>query len=173
MLTTILPAPGAWSQPQRSSQGGPWVRAPSPSQERAPAPGEREDVQDAVASLDLQGGPIRVSVRQTGGGVQLVSADYPRTNEPAIGTWSLPNGRLKFDAVDATATDTALTHDTIDVAAGWNGRQGNTYTVRCRHVLPGATFHYPFTIPGRYKYVCIAHEYAGMVGTVLVQGQVR
>ena len=33
----------------------------------------------------------------------------------------------------------------------------------------GATFKYTFTRPGIYRYVCLPHEAAGMLGTVIVQ----
>jgi plastocyanin len=34
---------------------------------------------------------------------------------------------------------------------------------------PGAAFSYKFTIPGTYKYFCVPHEKAGMVGAVVVK----
>jgi plastocyanin len=33
---------------------------------------------------------------------------------------------------------------------------------------PRETFEHTFDVPGRYSYVCIPHERAGMVGTVVV-----
>lgn len=33
---------------------------------------------------------------------------------------------------------------------------------------PEGTFTYVFTVPGEYRYVCIPHELAGMLGTILV-----
>lgn len=33
----------------------------------------------------------------------------------------------------------------------------------------GATFRYTFTSPGIYRYVCLPHETAGMLGTVVVE----
>lgn len=36
-------------------------------------------------------------------------------------------------------------------------------------VPPGGEFEYTFTVPGRYDYVCLPHEGAGMVGTVIVE----
>lgn len=37
-------------------------------------------------------------------------------------------------------------------------------------VEPGATFEHTFTVPGEYRYFCVPHEAAGMVGTVIVEG---
>ena len=34
---------------------------------------------------------------------------------------------------------------------------------------PGGTFQHTFTVPGRYQYVCLPHEAAGMIGEVIVQ----
>jgi plastocyanin len=38
------------------------------------------------------------------------------------------------------------------------------------NIEPGATFDHTFTVPGEYKYVCIPHEAAAMVGWVIVEG---
>ena len=37
------------------------------------------------------------------------------------------------------------------------------------NLAPGEVFEYTFTVPGRYDYVCVPHELAGMVGTVIVE----
>lgn len=34
---------------------------------------------------------------------------------------------------------------------------------------PGDTFAYTFTVPGTYRYVCLPHELAGMIGVVVVE----
>ncbi|WP_411963062.1 plastocyanin/azurin family copper-binding protein [Haloferax sp. YSMS24] len=34
----------------------------------------------------------------------------------------------------------------------------------------GETYSYTFDVPGEYEYLCIPHEQAGMVGTVVVEG---
>lgn len=34
---------------------------------------------------------------------------------------------------------------------------------------PGDVFERTFTVPGTYRYVCLPHEAAGMVGTVIVE----
>ncbi len=36
-------------------------------------------------------------------------------------------------------------------------------------LAPGATFEHRFTVPGTYRYFCIPHEGAKMVGTVVVR----
>ncbi len=36
-------------------------------------------------------------------------------------------------------------------------------------ISSGAEFAYTFTAPGRYDYVCLPHEGAGMLGTVIVE----
>jgi plastocyanin len=37
------------------------------------------------------------------------------------------------------------------------------------NVMPGGTFHYTFTKPGRYRYFCLTHEMDKMVGEVIVE----
>lgn len=36
-------------------------------------------------------------------------------------------------------------------------------------MAPGAVFEYTFTVAGQYGYVCVPHELAGMVGTIIVE----
>ncbi len=36
-------------------------------------------------------------------------------------------------------------------------------------IPPGGKFSYTFTVPGQYKYFCVPHEDAGMVGYLTVQ----
>jgi plastocyanin len=36
-------------------------------------------------------------------------------------------------------------------------------------IQPGSQYQYTFTTPGEYRYVCLPHEGAGMVGSVTVQ----
>lgn len=38
-------------------------------------------------------------------------------------------------------------------------------------VAPGQSYSHTFKAPGRYRYVCVPHEGAGMVGTVIVGGE--
>ena len=33
---------------------------------------------------------------------------------------------------------------------------------------PGATFSHTFRVPGTYRYFCVPHEVAGMIGTLIV-----
>jgi len=36
-------------------------------------------------------------------------------------------------------------------------------------VPPGGTYSHTFAVPGRYRYVCLPHEGAGMIGEVIVE----
>ena len=36
-------------------------------------------------------------------------------------------------------------------------------------IEPGGTFRHTFEVPGRYRYFCIPHEMAGMIGEVTVE----
>jgi plastocyanin len=62
--------------------------------------------------------------------------------------------------------DPSLAGDPRDVQLPEGAEPFNSGVMR-----PGAAFRYTFTTPGRYKYFCIPHEYADMVGTVEVIGQ--
>jgi len=41
------------------------------------------------------------------------------------------DGKLELEAVDATATDAAVSEDQVRLTARWQDNQGNTYSVRC------------------------------------------
>jgi plastocyanin len=62
--------------------------------------------------------------------------------------------------------DPSLAIDPRDVQLPEGAEPFNSGVMR-----PGAVFRYTFKTPGLYKYFCIPHEYAGMVGTVDVIGQ--
>jgi plastocyanin len=36
-------------------------------------------------------------------------------------------------------------------------------------LAPGATFEQTFTVAGEYRYICVPHELAGMLGVVIVE----
>ena len=36
-------------------------------------------------------------------------------------------------------------------------------------IPPGGDYSYTFTVPGRYRYFCLPHEKAGMVGVIVVK----
>jgi plastocyanin len=36
-------------------------------------------------------------------------------------------------------------------------------------IPPGGDFSYTFTVPGTYRYFCLPHEKAGMVGVIVVK----
>jgi plastocyanin len=36
-------------------------------------------------------------------------------------------------------------------------------------LAPGATFEHTFTVAGEYRYICVPHELAGMLGVVIVE----
>jgi plastocyanin len=62
--------------------------------------------------------------------------------------------------------DPSLASDPRDVQLPEGAEPFNSGVMR-----PGAAFGYTFKTPGLYRYFCIPHEYAGMVGTVEVIGQ--
>lgn len=55
----------------------------------------------------------------------------------------LPDGKLQIDAVDATATDAAVTKDKVKFHASWKDKAGNTYEVKCCAKLASHGLEYP------------------------------
>lgn len=55
----------------------------------------------------------------------------------------VPNGKLTIDAVDATATDAAVTDDQVRMSASWKDKAGNTYRVKCCVKLAAHGLEYP------------------------------
>jgi len=55
----------------------------------------------------------------------------------------MAEGRLRIEAVDATATDAATTKDRVHMMASWKDKAGNTYGVRCCKMLAAHGVEYP------------------------------
>lgn len=55
----------------------------------------------------------------------------------------LPDGRLQIKAVDATATDAAVTDDQVAFHASWKDKDGNTYEVKCCAKLASHGLEFP------------------------------
>jgi len=70
------------------------------------------------------------------------------------------NGSLLVHTVTA---DPALAANAKDVALPAGAKPFNSGDLK-----PGATYRHIFAVPGRYRYFCIPHEGAGMVGEVVV-----
>src|SRR5215472_6531241 len=66
-----------------------------------------------------------------------------------------------------------LTHSVTDVSSLATTAQDAALPPNAKEfnsglIPPGKDYSYTFTVPGTYKYFCIPHEEAGMVGTVVV-----
>lgn len=77
----------------------------------------------------------------------------------------LPDGELSLEAMDATATDAAVTNDEVELHASWKDAQGNTYAVECCVELAAHGMEFP-TFGGVATNV-ILHGNSG-VGTPLM-----
>ncbi len=53
------------------------------------------------------------------------------------------NGNLQIDALDATATDAAMTKDKVKMVASWEDKDGNKYEVRCCEMLAAHGMEFP------------------------------
>lgn len=122
-----------------------------------------------------------------------VTAEPAVMAEPAAAAESAPEaepaavvdmpGGLKFDPDEVTISvgDTiewrnsssvvhTVTADPQKAANADNVRlPEGAETFDSGNILPGENYTYTFTVPGRYKYVCLPHEAAGMIGEVVVQ----
>lgn len=48
----------------------------------------------------------------------------------------MSDGRFSLKALDITATDAAVTDDSVEMEASWKDQEGNTYAVKCNKVAP-------------------------------------
>lgn len=48
----------------------------------------------------------------------------------------MSSGELSVEAIDATATDAAVTKDSVTFKASWQDKEGNSYSVECDKVSP-------------------------------------
>jgi plastocyanin len=86
----------------------------------------------------------------------------PRTIRVKVGetvVW-----RNTSDVVHTVTADPARAANRANVALPTGGPTFNS-----GDMAPGATFRHTFTVAGEYKYICIPHELAGMLGTVVVE----
>jgi len=79
----------------------------------------------------------------------------------------MANGKLNINAVDATATDAAVTKDKVQMVASWQDKKGNTYTVRCNKV---AAHGMEFPTFGGVVTNVILHGFTG-IGTPLMPSE--
>jgi plastocyanin len=84
------------------------------------------------------------------GGTPVMSGIPPKMREVENGQYTrlntktpfghdnivLDDGRFRLEAIDSTATDAAVTEDSVNMEASWKDRDGNTYTVKCNKVAP-------------------------------------
>lgn len=80
----------------------------------------------------------------------------------------LGKGRLKLQAVDATATDAATTKDQVHMEASWQDKEGNTYTIKCCQKLAAHGMEFP-TFGGVVTNT-ILHGFTG-IGTPLMPSE--
>jgi plastocyanin len=99
--------------------------------------------------------------------VQVKMGDEPAVYEPAKVTIKVG------DTVTWTNTGKTLHSVTLVPADAQNpasvSEPKGAATFDSGFMPPGATFSHKFTIPGTYKYFCVPHEKAGMVGAVVVK----
>ena len=55
----------------------------------------------------------------------------------------MKDGRLQISALDATATDAAITKDKVMMMASWKDKAGNTYSVKCCKMMAAHGIEFP------------------------------
>jgi len=153
-------------------------------QKKAPAKGYLKAHKDVQKPFELFGGPIKIHIAQSAGGVFVSLPDNRKLDPRVFGTPEmpqsfagtpgitgvpvpmrgvengqftafkakspfgdkhivLPGGHLEINAVDATATDAAVTNDKVQMNASWKDKDGNTYTVKCCKKMAAHGMEFP------------------------------
>ncbi len=98
--------------------------------------------------------------------VGMTNALRYRPSEVTITVGQTVEWRNTSNVVHTVTADPALASNRDDVQLPPGAQPFHS-----GNMMPGAVFRYTFQVPGTYRYFCIPHEYAGMVGTVHVEGQ--
>lgn len=125
--------------------------------------------------------PLTLS-RYFGGRSGSVAAPPPGGRGPVAAEVGM-NNQLRFtpDTVRIRVGETVRWTNSSDVVHTVTADPGKTVnrsnvnlpggasTFDSGDIAPGAVFEYTFTVAGEYRYICVPHELAGMVGVVLVE----
>jgi plastocyanin len=113
-----------------------------------------------VGSSAAQGAPAEAAVVGMTNSLQYVPPDIK------IAVGQTVEWRNTSSMAHTVTCDPSLARNPRNVQLPEGAEPFNSGTM-----APGAVFSYTFKTPGLYKYFCIPHEYAGMVGTVDVIGE--
>jgi plastocyanin len=70
----------------------------------------------------------------------------------------------KGDTIHSVSTEAANAQNPKDVSLPAGAKPFDS-----GFVAPGGKYDYTFSVPGTYRYFCLPHEQAGMVGTIVVK----
>jgi plastocyanin len=132
------------------------------------SPAAARPVSTTPPTASTRPSPVAAAPNVTGGSAPTVTMTNALRFEPA--TLTVPRGTtvtwLNATSMDHTVTDDpAKAANKADVALPTGGQAWDSGTI-----APGQRFQHTFDTPGTYRYVCIPHEAAGMVGTITVTG---
>jgi plastocyanin len=99
--------------------------------------------------------------------VEVKMGDEPAVYEPTTVTIKVGD-TVKWTNTGKTLHSVTLVPEDAQNPANVSEPKGAA-TFDSGFMPPGATFSYKFTVPGTYKYFCVPHEKAGMVGEVVVK----
>ena len=99
-----------------------------------------------------------------GHGGQQTAVPTPFGNKFVV----MANGKLNIKALDATATDAAVSQDSVHMMASWQDAAGNTYAIKC--CLKMAVHGLEFPTYGGVATNTIMHGFTG-IGTPLMPSE--
>jgi plastocyanin len=114
-------------------------------------------------TLMASAGPARAAAST----VEVKMGDEPAVYEPVKVTIKVGD-TVKWVNTGKTLHSVTLNPEDAQNAANVSEPKG-AKTFDSGFMEPGKSFSYTFTVPGTYKYICVPHEKAGMVGEVVVK----
>jgi plastocyanin len=108
------------------------------------------------APMEPDGDPVTVTIEMTDGLVFDPSSVTIRVGDTV--EWVNASGTVHTATADPAL---AANPDNVLLPAGAEPFDSGVLS-------PGGRFSHTFTVAGEYRYVCLPHEFAGMIGTVTV-----
>lgn len=119
----------------------------------------------AAATMLVLGSVVSL-VSATGGPVVVTMTDKPARYVPekiTVKVGTTVEFRNTGQVVHDVTTDASIAQDKADVSLPPDAKPFDS-----GFIMPGQSWSYTFTVPGRYLYACIPHEKDRMIGEVLV-----
>jgi plastocyanin len=139
----------------------------SPNRYRSPVAVRVAAVTFVLGAVAMLFAIVPAPVAYAASTVEVKMGDEPAVYEPATVTIKVGD-TVKWINTGKTLHSVTLVPEDAQNPASVSEPKG-AKTFDSGFMPPDATFTYTFTIPGTYKYFCVPHEKAGMVGEVVVK----